>query len=123
MDRTILVASHSNLDLVSTLKSSEYALMLKTSGKETLSYLQQNTPVLIVLDADLPDISGIDICFRLKSVSRLKQVPVLMLVDEKDSYRMTTEAQIARADQVLTLPTSKGDLKEIVMGLLPILQV
>ena len=46
------------------------------NGKETLEILTNSHPRLILLDIVLPDISGYDICKKIKSNQDLKNIPV-----------------------------------------------
>ena len=43
-----------------------------------------NGPALILLDLNLPDMSGIDILARIKSADRLKRTPVVILTTTDD---------------------------------------
>ncbi len=102
------------MPLLTSLKETGVSLMPTTSGRTGLRILQQQTPDLIVLSARLPDMSGLDVCYRVKKVTRLKQVPVLMLVPNHDHERYRAEAQMVGADKVLMLPVSNRGLQEVV---------
>jgi two-component system chemotaxis sensor kinase CheA len=49
------------------------------TGLAGLKLAQQKTFDLIVLDIELPDINGFEVCRRLKADSGLTQIPVVML--------------------------------------------
>lgn len=74
-------------------------------GGDVLAYLQGATPALLVLDANLPSLGGVELCFRTKRVAQLKDVPVIVLVFASDE---TAQARAARgkADKVLTKPVT-----------------
>lgn len=62
-----------------------------TDGATALLYLEDepsgpalNGPALVLLDLNLPDMSGIDILARLKSNPRLKRTPVMVLTTTDD---------------------------------------
>ncbi len=119
MKQTLLIASHGdNLAQLTSLKGDHYSLVVQPTASGTLAYLRNNTPNLIVLDADLPDASGLDICFRIKKVSRLKHLPVLLLLSSKDTQRQKAEAALVKADLIMTMPANKIDLEDAVRQLL-----
>ena len=49
------------------------------TGGEGLNIAQQLNPDLIVLDIELPDINGFEVCKRLKADSKLVNIPVIMM--------------------------------------------
>jgi CheY-like chemotaxis protein len=55
-------------------------------GASALAYIlgERRGPALILLDLDLPDISGIDILRRIKGEPRLRRTPVIVLTGSDD---------------------------------------
>ena len=49
------------------------------NGDEGLLFLKEEKPDLIVLDWMLPNVSGIEICRRVKASSETRNIPVIML--------------------------------------------
>lgn len=49
------------------------------AGKEGMQLAQQPDIGLILLDVDLPDISGFEICRRLKEDARVSRIPVIFV--------------------------------------------
>lgn len=47
-------------------------------GREALTQVQAALPDLIVLDVVMPQMSGYEVCRRLKSSAKTSQIPVLM---------------------------------------------
>ncbi len=58
------------------LKSEGYNIIEAASGAEALTKLEQK-PDLILLDINLPDISGYEICKQLKTRASLRDIPVI----------------------------------------------
>lgn len=50
-----------------------------SSGSEALRTLQHNRPSVIILDVQLPDIHGFELCRCIKRSERLKDIPVVFL--------------------------------------------
>ena len=66
-----------------------------TDGTSALDYLYNhvdgpthNGPALILLDLNLPDMSGIDILAKIKSDDRLKRTPVVVLTTTDDKQEI-----------------------------------
>jgi len=49
------------------------------SGKKGLAMAQTNHPQLVVVDAQLPDVSGFQLCQTMKKDPALKRMPVVMV--------------------------------------------
>jgi CheY-like chemotaxis protein len=47
-----------------------------------------NGPAMVLLDLNLPDMSGIDILARIKSVEKLKRTPVVVLTTTDDKVEI-----------------------------------
>lgn len=86
-------------------------------GREALDYLKAETPDLVILDVAMPHVTGIDVCHRMKRVSRLKGVPVLILTAHGDA-RTREMARMARADAVITKPLEGKDFRATVNDVL-----
>ncbi|MFX1502043.1 MAG: response regulator [Promethearchaeota archaeon] len=52
-----------------------YKCLTTTEGYKSLDYLEKFKPKVILLDIILPDISGYDICKKIKADSNLKNIP------------------------------------------------
>lgn len=122
---TLLVADSDPLQrqLIDMLLSLDgYQLVAVASGREALQYLKSNTPDLIMLALELPDISGSDICVRVKKVTRLSEVPVVLLAEGREQpnvdERARQAARLAGADLLLQKPLGDKNLRERLKRLL-----
>ncbi|RJO66218.1 MAG: response regulator [Myxococcales bacterium] len=69
-----------NLQVLSgMLKAWGYRTCAVSSGKLALEAVQNNPPDLILLDVNMPEMNGFEVCVRLKSDERLKDIPVIFL--------------------------------------------
>lgn len=59
---------------------------ISSNGADALFLLSNNIPSLIVLDLNLPDQSGLDICRLVKRNLRTRSVPVVMFSGETKSH-------------------------------------
>lgn len=86
-----------------------YTVCLTTSGEETLLSAPQVRPDCIVIDVRLPDMTGWELCRRLKADSRLTHIPVVMLA--QDVSRQSLQAsRLAGCASWLMRPASPEDV-------------
>jgi two-component system phosphate regulon response regulator PhoB len=61
------------------LKQAGYRTAHAATGQEALSRVQSRAPDLILLDLNLPDLSGTEVCRRLKADPTTQAIPIIML--------------------------------------------
>jgi DNA-binding response OmpR family regulator len=61
------------------LKTQDYAIRSFPRGRMALASAAQSPPDLILLDINMPEMNGFEVCERLKSDSRLARIPVIFL--------------------------------------------
>jgi DNA-binding response OmpR family regulator len=57
----------------------DFAVVLAHSGKHALQLAEKRTPNLILLDLRMPDMDGFEACKRLKTITTLKDTPIVVL--------------------------------------------
>ena len=80
--KTILVADDEShiLHVVSLkLRNAGYRVLTAHDGQEALDAAQQERPDLIITDYHMPQLSGLELCRRLKQDASIPQIPVIML--------------------------------------------
>jgi len=85
------------------LSGARYETIQAGSGQEALRLVMQEMPDLILLDVQLPDINGIEVCRRLKSDPLTRRVPVIM-VTAFPSPETRLDALRAGADDFIVKP-------------------
>ncbi len=94
-----------------------YEIVTAHSGMEALNKIQTEKPDLVILDSTLPDISGLEICQRLRRNSYTVNLPIIMLsawVELSDKIRGLE----AGADEYITKPVDPDELVARVGALL-----
>ena len=79
---TVLVVDDTpeNLNLLrDMLQSKGYRVLAFPNGSMALNAASKNPPDLILLDINMPDMNGLEVCNRLKSDVVLKTIPVLFI--------------------------------------------
>src|SRR5579864_7074693 len=99
------------------LRNAGFHVLEARTGQQALE-MSTNGPDLIVLDVNLPDISGIEVCKRLKADEATARTPVLQV----SATLVSTEARVAGleggADAYLTQPIEPKELIATVRALL-----
>ncbi|MCH5718759.1 response regulator transcription factor [Niabella hibiscisoli] len=90
-----------------------YTIRLHHSAGSLLSQLHSN-PDIFILDKQLPDMDGLDLCRRLKTNADTSAIPVLML---SANPQIKSLASAAGADAVMEKPFEIKDLLSVVSQL------
>jgi DNA-binding response OmpR family regulator len=98
----------------SYLENSGYDVYTAANGKQALSVFENIHPSLVILDLMLPDMSGEEICHRLRKKSR---VPIIMVTAKIEEQDILTGLDIG-ADDYVTKPFSPRQLVARVVALL-----
>ncbi len=89
------------------LQEEGYAVRSCSDGIGALTEIRQQPPDLVILDWMLPDLSGVEVCQRLRSTGL--HLPVLMLTG-RDAVADRVQALDAGADDYLVKPFSIEEL-------------
>jgi len=60
-------------------ETKNHSCKVVTKGNDALKALMKNIPKLILLDIFLPDITGYEVCQRIRSSDKLKQIPIFYI--------------------------------------------
>ena len=103
--------------LAYNLGSEGFRLASAGDGEEALLMSDEMQPDLIILDWMLPNISGVEVCRRLKANSKTNTIPIIMLTargEESDRVRGLETG----ADDYIVKPFSAGEFLARVKALL-----
>jgi CheY-like chemotaxis protein len=81
-EKTILVADDEShiLHVVSLkLRNAGFRVLTARDGQEALEMAQQNHPDLLITDYHMPQLSGLELCQRLKQDAKTNDIPAIML--------------------------------------------
>ena len=81
-----------------------------TSGNKGLEELERITPKLILLDIILPDISGYDVCKKIKSLEKFKKIPIFYITAIPES-EVSEKLEETGAEGFLLKPFNFPDFK------------
>jgi len=90
--------------------SQGYEVLLETRGHDALETCAKKMPNVVVLDINLPDINGYDICRQLRENLRTKHIPIIFLT-QKDERSDKIKGLELGADDYITKPFDIEELK------------
>jgi two-component system alkaline phosphatase synthesis response regulator PhoP len=91
------------------LEREGYILRLAKSGEDALGLILDRLPNLIILDLNLPNMNGFELCRRLRSERSTARVPILMLTARSDEADKVLGLNLG-ADDYITKPFSMREL-------------
>jgi len=100
---------HSNQWLADLLMTHGYAVLRSESGAHLLERAGWVQPDLIVIDAVLPDASGVELCRRLREDTRIGAVTPLALTTERTLKRVERLAALRAGAWEIIAPPHDGD--------------
>ena len=91
------------------LDQAGYRVETASSGREALQVLRRSPPDLVVLDLMLPDISGTELCRKIRLDAELADLPVIMLTAKAAEVDRVVGFELG-ADDYVTKPFSPREL-------------
>lgn len=83
------------------LKNEGYKMYYAKNGEMALKLVQENNFDLILLDVMMPDINGFEVCSRLKSNEKTKNIPVVFLSGKDSSADIEQAYECGGIDYVV----------------------
>ena len=105
-------------ELLAELLSFEgYEVVSASDGREAIRLAALETPHLVILDANMPEMDGIETTWELRSQQETCWVPIIMVTAFEETR---TEALHAGVDDFVTKPFNVADLLARVKALLEV---
>ena len=111
MSKTILIVEDNDLNmklLNDLLQAHGYSTLQTMDGRDVIKIAREHNPDLILMDIQLPKISGLEVTKMLKADDDLKSIPVIAVTafamkgDEEKIREGGCEGYIAKPISVLT---------------------
>ena len=93
------------------LRKAGFAVIEARTGEEALEILRRERPPLVLLDVNLPGISGIEVCRIIKQDPATSSIMVLQMSATNIATRNRVEALVAGADTFLVEPVEHEELE------------
>lgn len=99
-------------------EASHYDVVVVPCGTEALARLEAEEFHLVILDINLPGIDGWDICRKMKTRSRTRDIPVVFLSVRDQPLDRVIGVEVLHADAFLSKPFEPQTLVHTVNTLL-----
>ena len=97
------------------LSSEGFTVLLAETGQRALDLVRASSPDLVVLDIRLPDMSGFDVCSRIRAQG--ERLPILMLTARDEEVDKVLGLELG-ADDYVVKPYSMRELISRIRALL-----
>ncbi|MFT3740573.1 MAG: response regulator [Breznakibacter sp.] len=102
--------NETNLTIVSSmLRSTGYEIVLAQDGKTALQILDETNIDIVLLDVMMPEMDGYQVCERIKSNEKTKDISVIFLTALRDTGDLVRGFNVGGVDYV-TKPFQREEL-------------
>ncbi len=111
-DITILLADNDNDirdAMVQGLRNQGYHVIEANNARAALELARHNRPDVLLLDLGLPDMSGFELCARMRALPFVNDVPILFLGTENDAEHVA-QALDCGGDDYIRKPFAMSEL-------------
>ena len=91
------------------LREAGYDIVTAADGAETLSKVQSEHPDLLILDVMMPEMDGLEVCWRLRDIPETARLPIIM-VSAKGQVPDRVSGLHVGADDYMVKPVSLDEL-------------
>jgi DNA-binding response OmpR family regulator len=92
-------------------------LRFATSGQDALRMARQSVPDLILLDIEMPGMSGFDVCAAMKEMPLLMDVPIIFITSHEDDEHEVAGLALGAADFITKPPRAPQVVARVRMHL------
>lgn len=112
----ILTVDDSAINLASIEQElkDEYDVTMVNSGSRALKYLKNETPDLILLDVQMPEMDGLETLKEIRTLKGGVTIPVVMLTAKKDKTTIVESKKLGIYDYIVK-PFQADDLHERIL--------
>ena len=89
-----------NLNALHGLLRDEYQIMAAISGEQALKAALSGKPDLILLDINMPDMDGLEVCRRLKADPLTREIPVIFITGKTEEEDEVHGFEVGAVDYI-----------------------
>ena len=99
-----------NIQVLATIMAEcGYELGIAQNAHEVYQFLEENTPELILLDVEMPDIDGYEVCSTIKADPKYKEIPIIFLTVKSETEDIVKGFDLGAVDYI-TKPFNRKEL-------------
>ena len=108
-----------NLDLIRDIFENEpYEIVTALGAEDALQFAQEEFPDVAILDVQMPDVDGYELCQRLRDLSRNRKIPVLFLTAHRTSAADAVQGFDTGGCDYITKPFEVDELRARIRAVL-----
>lgn len=100
------------------LQQAGYRVLHASTGSQALMMTFEHKPEAVLLDVNLPDVNGFEVCLRLKADVQTRDIPVIFHTASHGTAASKFHAEMAGAAAFLTYPIEPEHLLTVLKGAL-----
>ena len=119
-DKPLILIAEDNEDLRAYIKEifiNNFQILEAENGKCALKLAQENLPDLIISDWMMPQMTGVELCEKIKSNAKTSHIPVIILTSKSSNESKLTGLETG-ADDYITKPFNASLLEVRVKNIL-----
>ena len=101
--KTLLVVDDApaNLQVVNSILKDDYKIRIATSGRKALELVKlMPLPDLVLLDIEMPEMDGYEVCGRLKAAKETRDIPIIFLTGKTEAQDETKGFEAGAVDYI-----------------------
>ncbi len=87
-----------NIQVMHRAFAHDCQVFMATSGSQALQLCQEQTPDLVLLDIEMPEMDGFEVCRRLKAAELTQDIPLIFVTAHTDAAQETRGLAIGAVD-------------------------
>lgn len=106
----IIDASPNSIRILNAILGEEYRVVFSTTGATAKVLAKSENPKLILMDIDLPDMDGFELCQSFKTGTATKDIPIILITEHKEDEEREMGFRIGCSDYIAK-PVSPAEVK------------
>lgn len=99
-----------NIQVLATIMAEcGYELGIAQSAHEVYQFLENNSPELILLDVEMPEIDGYEVCATIKATPKYEDIPIIFLTVKSETEDIVKGFDLGAVDYI-TKPFNRREL-------------
>ena len=101
------------------LKSESYTVVFAATGAEAVRAVQKQQPDLVLMDMMLPDIHGLQVMQKIRSIEHMKGIPIIVITGHSEKEIVLKSLAAGAVDFVVKPFSADAILRRIAQHLMP----
>lgn len=99
------------------LEKENYKIITATNGEDAIKLAKENAPDLILLDIMMPEMDGVEVCYRLREIEMFSETVIAFLTARSEDFTQISALE-AGGDDFIVKPIRPNVFKSRIKALL-----